>query len=82
MGLFSQKRRIDSGAQSSVRYSPNIISSASASPAAHSTWDAVASAYEQLRPYGFILILGLVFLGVFSAVCNPIIGFVQYLLFL
>jgi Zn-dependent protease len=41
-----------------------------------------ASAYEQLKPYGFILILGLVFLGVFSAVYNPIIGFVQYLLFL
>jgi Zn-dependent protease len=39
-----------------------------------------ARAYEQIRPYGFILIVGLVFLGVFGAVLNPVIGFVDYLL--
>jgi Zn-dependent protease len=38
--------------------------------------------YEQLRPYGFILLYGLMFLGVFSLIFGPVYRLVQFLLFL
>jgi Zn-dependent protease len=41
----------------------------------------MARAYEQIQPYGFILLVGLMFLGVFSMILNPIIFFTIELLY-
>ena len=40
----------------------------------------MAQAYEQIRPYGFLLLYGLLFLGVFSAIFIPVYNFVFLLL--
>ena len=40
----------------------------------------MAEAYYQIRPYGFILLYGLMFLGVFSAIFRPVYNGVWYLL--
>jgi Zn-dependent proteases len=40
----------------------------------------MAEAYYQIRPYGFILLYGLMFLGVFSAILRPVYNGVVYLL--
>jgi Zn-dependent protease len=37
--------------------------------------------YEQIRPYGFILLYGLMFLGVFSLLFGPVFRFVSFLLY-
>lgn len=42
--------------------------------------DGAAEAYERLRPYGFILMIGLLMTGVFSKIISPITGFVEGLL--
>lgn len=41
----------------------------------------IAEAYEQIRPFGFILLLGLLYLGVFSFLFNPVIYAVIHLLY-
>jgi Zn-dependent protease len=38
-----------------------------------------AQAYEQIRPYGFLLLYALLFLGVFGAIYGPIANFVVML---
>jgi len=40
----------------------------------------MSAAYEQIRPYGFILLYALLLLGVFTAIFNPISGLVEMLL--
>lgn len=40
-----------------------------------------AIAYEQVRPYGFILLIALMMLGVFRFIFQPIMNLVQYLVF-
>lgn len=42
----------------------------------------MAKAYEQVQPYGFILLIGLMFTGIFGAILNPILLFVIQLLFI
>ena len=39
----------------------------------------MAAAYEQIRPYGFILLYGLLLLGVFSAIFGPVTRIVEML---
>jgi len=41
----------------------------------------MAKAYEQIQPYGFILLIGLMFTGVFGMILNPILFFVIQMLF-
>jgi len=41
----------------------------------------LAEAYEQIRPFGFILLLGLMYLGVFGFIFYPIMAGVEYLLY-
>jgi len=41
----------------------------------------MAQAYDQIRPYGFILLLALIWLGVFGWIINPIFNFVIRLLY-
>jgi Zn-dependent proteases len=40
----------------------------------------MSAAYEQIRPYGFILLYALLLLGVFTAIFNPISGLIEMLL--
>ena len=40
----------------------------------------MSEAYNQVRPYGFMLLYGLMFLGVFGAIFVPIYRFVIILL--
>lgn len=40
----------------------------------------MSEAYYQIRPYGYILLYGLMFLGVFSAIFRPVYSGVLYLL--
>jgi len=40
----------------------------------------MAQAYEQIRPYGFLLLYGLLFLGVFTAIFNPLHDLIVMLL--
>jgi Zn-dependent protease len=40
----------------------------------------MAKAYEQIQPYGFILLIGLMFTGVFGAILSPILLFVVQML--
>ncbi|HST19681.1 MAG TPA: site-2 protease family protein [Blastocatellia bacterium] len=40
----------------------------------------MAEAYYQIRPYGYLLLYGLMFLGVFSAIFRPVYNGVLYLL--
>lgn len=40
----------------------------------------MAQAYAQIRPYGFILLIGLLYLGVFGAIFGPTINFIYSLL--
>ncbi len=40
----------------------------------------MAEAYYQIRPYGYLLLYGLMFLGVFRAIFNPVFSGVVYLL--
>ena len=40
----------------------------------------MAEAYYQIRPYGYLLLYGLMFLGVFSAIFRPVYFGVLYLL--
>jgi Zn-dependent protease len=40
----------------------------------------MAQAYEQIRPYGFLLLYGLMFLGVFGAIFIPVYKVVLYML--
>lgn len=40
----------------------------------------MAEAYYQIRPYGYLLLYGLMFLGVFSAIFRPVYSGVLYLL--
>lgn len=40
----------------------------------------MAEAYYQIRPYGYLLLYGLMFLGVFSAIFRPVYYGVRYLL--
>ena len=40
----------------------------------------MAEAYDQIRPYGFLLLYGLMFLGVFSAIFIPVYQFVLVML--
>jgi len=40
----------------------------------------MAEAYNQVRPYGFMLLYGLMFLGVFGAIFGPLYQFVKLLL--
>jgi Zn-dependent protease len=40
----------------------------------------MSEAYNQIRPYGFMLLYGLMFLGVFGAIFIPIYNFVLFLL--
>lgn len=40
----------------------------------------MSSAYDQIRPYGFILLYGLMFLGVFGAIFIPVYNFVILML--
>ena len=40
----------------------------------------MAEAYYQIRPYGYLLLYGLMFLGVFSAIFRPVYFGVRYLL--
>jgi Zn-dependent protease len=42
----------------------------------------MAEAYAQVRPYGVILLLALLWLGVFSSILLPVVRLVLYLLFL
>jgi Zn-dependent protease len=39
-----------------------------------------AEAYAQLRPYGFLLLIALMYLGVFGSILSPVLGFVIGLL--
>jgi Zn-dependent protease len=39
-----------------------------------------ARAYDQIKPYGFMILFALVFLGVTSRVINPVVSFVFWLL--
>ncbi|MEW6210470.1 MAG: site-2 protease family protein [Acidobacteriota bacterium] len=39
-----------------------------------------AEAYAQLRPYGFLLLIALMYLNVFSSILNPVLNFVTGLL--
>ncbi|HSB09450.1 MAG TPA: site-2 protease family protein [Blastocatellia bacterium] len=41
--------------------------------------DEMAHAYEQIRPYGFLLLYALLFLGVFTAIFIPVRDFVVFL---
>jgi Zn-dependent protease len=40
----------------------------------------MAQAYAQIRPYGFLLLIGLLYLGVFGAIFGPAINFIYTLL--
>jgi Zn-dependent protease len=40
----------------------------------------MAEAYNQVRPYGFMLLYGLMFIGVFGAIFRPLYDFVIVLL--
>jgi hypothetical protein len=40
----------------------------------------MAAAYEQIRPYGFILLYALLLLGVFSAIFGPVRMLIEILL--
>ncbi|HWN97907.1 MAG TPA: site-2 protease family protein [Blastocatellia bacterium] len=40
----------------------------------------MAEAYNQVRPYGFMLLYGLMFIGVFGAIFGPLYDFVTFLL--
>jgi Zn-dependent protease len=37
----------------------------------------IASMYEEIRPYGFILLLGLLYLGLFNLILAPVMGLVS-----
>jgi Zn-dependent protease len=39
----------------------------------------MSAAYEQIRPYGFILLYALLLIGVFSAIFNPVMRFIELL---
>ncbi|HKG23305.1 MAG TPA: site-2 protease family protein [Blastocatellia bacterium] len=41
----------------------------------------MAKAYEQIEPYGFILLIGLMFTGIFGMILNPIWNYAVYLLY-
>lgn len=38
--------------------------------------------FEQIKPYGFVLLIALLLTGVFGYILRPVLGIVQYLLFL
>lgn len=40
---------------------------------------AMSAAYEQIRPYGFILLYALLLMNVFSAIFNPVMRFIEVL---
>ncbi|HET9529044.1 MAG TPA: site-2 protease family protein, partial [Blastocatellia bacterium] len=40
----------------------------------------MAEAYAQIRPYGFLLLIGLLYLGVFGTIFWPLINFIHSLL--
>jgi Zn-dependent protease len=39
----------------------------------------MAQAYEQIRPYGFLLLMACLYLGVFSFIIGPVYSFVKML---
>jgi Zn-dependent protease len=41
----------------------------------------MAEAYDQIRPFGFILLIALIYFGVFGFIFNPIMSGIIYLLF-
>ena len=40
----------------------------------------MAEAYAQIRPYGFLLLIGMLYLGVFGTIFGPLIKFIYSLL--